>query len=260
MGRGAIVRIELNDSDQRFREKANANFASLASRLGLDGVDIQLIGDSEVVAEILLAMNEKADLAHSHAEADVVNLVTDLASKAGITHVHPYARREVRPASVIAETVPIWACAANQTLTSTRMTMTAIALPACTVSSISVRSGTVGLTPGTGPHLWFALYDANLNLLAQSADDTAPVWAAGTILTKNLTAPQTVPEGLYYIGVMVNAGAGGTMPNAWQAQNTSTTAGGLVLNGYSNSGLTATAPNPASAVTQYAGPLYAYVS
>ena len=57
----SLVRIENHDSDRRFRDKVNANFAAVAGPASIDGASIQLIGDSKVVSDILLAMADKAD-------------------------------------------------------------------------------------------------------------------------------------------------------------------------------------------------------
>jgi hypothetical protein len=173
------------------------------------------------------------------------------------------ARREVRATGAIAETVPRWAIttAAIAMGTSGRLYMMAIQLPTCVVTSISWLSGATALTTGTSPHLWVALYDASRNLLAQSADDTAPVWAANSVLTKSLTTPQSVAAGAYYLGICRVQGGGGTantFAGAANRDNNSTIT--PILFGSADNSLTGTAPNPAAALTQVGGTLYAYVS
>lgn len=59
MAGSAVIKVEANDSDQRFREKCNTNFAQLARGLVLDGQSLQVIADSDAVTDIVLAMNDK---------------------------------------------------------------------------------------------------------------------------------------------------------------------------------------------------------
>lgn len=59
MASRSIARIEHNDSDLRFRDKVNSNFAALASDAGMDAATIQLIADSKVIADIMLALNTR---------------------------------------------------------------------------------------------------------------------------------------------------------------------------------------------------------
>jgi hypothetical protein len=87
------------------------------------------------------------------------------------------------------------------------------------VNKIAFWSGTTALVTGT--HQWFALYDANLNALCATSDDTNVAWAAAA--EKSLTVdfqyfagawhgvagtadPFTIPaSGVYYVGIMVAA-------------------------------------------------------
>ena len=83
------------------------------------------------------------------------------------------------------------------------------------ISNLAFRSAGTGLTFGSdnNGHAWFALYDTGLNLLAQTADQTPTggfTWASGTTKDIALSAAQTITTtGVYYAGVMVNAGTGG---------------------------------------------------
>lgn len=69
-----------------------------------------------------------------------------------------------------------------------------------------------GATAGAGPtNWWFALYDdaATPALLAQTADQGAGAWAANTVMTKALSAAQTIKRsGIYWAAVMFNHTAG----------------------------------------------------
>lgn len=91
---------------------------------------------------------------------------------------------------------------------------------------------------GTGPHLWLALYDPSLNLLAYSVDDTTNVFT-GTTITKQLTlnaaagviTSYTIPSnGVYYAAAMIYVGSsGGTMPTLDTANTGATGVTGLPL-------------------------------
>lgn len=141
--------------------------------------------------------------------------------------------------------------AANGTATPTSGTMrlSGIWLPAgIVVTSISFLS--IGaLTAGTSPHLWVALYDSSCNLLRQSADDTSPTWAANTLKTFSLASTFTTTyTGLHYVGLLV-AQSGGTMVTlaGTGVGNAALVNLDPVMAGNSNTGLTTTAPDPASA-------------
>jgi hypothetical protein len=95
--------------------------------------------------------------------------------------------------------------------------MTAIELVAGQViSNITFLTGTTALATGT--HQWFFLTDSSRVQLATTTDDTSTAWAATSEKTlavsqiaSGASATYTVTaDGLYYLGVCVNAG---TMPN-----------------------------------------------
>lgn len=136
--------------------------------------------------------------------------------------------------------------------TSGTLRLAAIWLPAgFTVTSISHYSGTTALSLGTSPHYWVALYDSARALLRQSTDDTAAVWASGTMKTTNLSSSYvTTYSGLHYIGVL-QAMTGGTLASYAGIGTTLATIGNQApaLSGNSSSsGLGATAPDPAGAI------------
>lgn len=99
---------------------------------------------------------------------------------------------------------------------------------------------------GTPTHWFFALYDPDLALIAQTADQTTTAWAADTAKKVALATAYTVLEtGIYYAACMVTATtpptlAGRTMDNAAGAGAVVTGQAKLAVT--SGSGLTATAP------------------
>jgi hypothetical protein len=142
------------------------------------------------------------------------------------------------------------------------LTLTGIWLPAGqVVTGITFVSGATAESGGS--HLWYALYQANLTFMAQSADDTgATSFAANTALRKALTAPQTCPyTGLYYLGFCCV----GTIPTLYNLANTGINANGSItgmtpiLAATSTGSLTATAPSPAGALTAIVNALYSFV-
>ena len=127
------------------------------------------------------------------------------------------------------------------------------------VSNITIWSATTAAaTPTNG---FFALYDVNRNLLAQSANFTTEAWAANSIKTKAMTTPYRVPtSGQYYIGLLQVATTIATIKG-----NTAKTGGQLAaaapaLHGNSSTGLTTALPNPAAAITGGTASIYAAVS
>ena len=148
--------------------------------------------------------------------------------------------------------------------TSATLTMTAIVLPAGkTVTGITFISG--AQAEATGTHLWYALYDRNLVLLAQATDNTgAAAFAANTAFRMALAAPTICPySGLYYLGFCCVAS--GTVPTLLNItlplanNNGSITGMTPIVAATSSTGLTATAPNPAGALTTVVNSYYAFV-
>jgi hypothetical protein len=165
------------------------------------------------------------------------------------------------PYGAISETVPRATLQGSFSFASGQLFLTLISLAAATtITSITFVS--VGAESG-GSHLWYALYDQNLNLLGQTADQTgAAAFPASTVLTLPLTSSVvTAYGGFYYVGICCVATTRPTI-----ACSTSGTAFvyGLspILTGGSSTGLTSTAPNPAVAITAGSASqqFYAYVS
>lgn len=149
----------------------------------------------------------------------------------------------------------------NTTLLSTgRMSAAAIYLPKdATITSITFQSATTALSAGTNQ--WFALYSSALALLRQTTDDTSTAWAANSTKTLNLTSTfLTTYAGLYYVAINVTAG---TVPTLSSGASINGVFNALppTITGTSDTGLTTTAPNPATALSTTVNVIpYAYVS
>lgn len=154
-------------------------------------------------------------------------------------------------AGTIAETMPRMLCSeANlAALTSGTLLLTAVFLRARQkVTNISFFSATTA--SGTPTNGFFALYDVNRNLLAQTANFTTEAWAANAIKTKALTAVYTAPStGVYYVGIMITATTVPTLKGL-AAKTAAQLAGTApILHGTSTAALTTSLPNPAAALT-----------
>jgi hypothetical protein len=127
------------------------------------------------------------------------------------------------------------------------------------ISNITLSSATTAA--GTPTNYFFALYDINRNLLAQSANQTTTAWPANTVKTLAMTTPFRVQvSGLYYIGYFMTATTvatlkGGTARTGGQLANTAP-----IIYGTSSTGLTTALPNPAAAITGTTASIYAAVS
>lgn len=164
--------------------------------------------------------------------------------------------------NTIAETIPRQICPEVNTTApaSGTLGMMAIYLTAGQlVSNITMASATTAA--GTPTNYFFALYGANRNLLAQSANQATTAWAANTVKTLAMTTPYRVPTtGLYYIGYFMTATTvatlkGGTARTGGQLANSVP-----IIYGTSTTGLTTALPNPAAAITGTTASLYAAVS
>lgn len=162
----------------------------------------------------------------------------------------------------LAETMPRETCPEVNTTApaSGTLAMQAIYLTAGTlVSNITIASATTAA--GTPTNYFFALYDANRNLRAQSANQTTTAWAANTVKTLAMTTPYRVPtSGQYYIGYFMTATTvatlkGGTARTGGQLANTAP-----IIYGTSTTGLTTALPDPAAAITGTTASIYAAVS
>ena len=127
------------------------------------------------------------------------------------------------------------------------------------VSNITLASATTAAATPT--NYFFALYDGNRNLLAQSANQTTTAWPANTVKTLAMTSPFRVQvSGAYYIGYFMAAGTvptlkGGTARTGGQLANTAP-----IIYGSSTTGLTTALPNPAAALSGQTASIYAAVS
>lgn len=116
------------------------------------------------------------------------------------------------------------------------------------ISGITVCTGSLGATGPT--NWWFALYDRNLALLGQSADQLTTAIASNTAYALSLVSPYIVPvTESYYLGIMFATSV--TNPNFRGASSFSAavSAVSVPLFGASTTGLTTTPPNPADAIT-----------
>lgn len=127
------------------------------------------------------------------------------------------------------------------------------------VSNITIVSATTA--QATPTNYFFALYDANRNLLAQSANQTTTVWTANTVKTLAMTTPYRIPTtGIYYIGLLQVATTIATIAGNTAKLNAAFVANAPILHGTSTTGLTTALPNPAAAITAGTASIYAAVS
>lgn len=171
------------------------------------------------------------------------------------------ARLTGAPAGSVAESYPrVGARIADavSVLTTGKLMLQAIHIPAgVTVTNITMRgSSTAAVSP---TNWWFALYDSSLNLLRQTADQTTAAWAANASKTLALTSPfVTTYSGLYYVGESM---AAATVNNLIGMSSSGVTTVAPVIFGLTaDTGLTATAPNPAGAITGASGQVYIYLT
>lgn len=122
-----------------------------------------------------------------------------------------------------------------------------------TVTNLIVCTGSTAATLPT--NWWFVLYDASLNLISQTADQTTTAVAANTVYTLALGSAYTPTSDVaVYFGAMFAATTPPTVLRGIVASG-SATLGAMapVLSGTSSTGLTTTAPNPAAAITATSG-------
>ena len=134
-------------------------------------------------------------------------------------------------------------------LSTGRLSLESIALRAGDVlTSISFWSATSAA--GTPTNQIFGIYNANLNLVANTSNDTTTAWAANTRKTLSLTSSYTVPStGLYYLGIMVVATTVPTLKGMTAVTGGQLRGAAPNLGGTSSTGLTTSLPNPAAAIT-----------
>jgi hypothetical protein len=188
-------------------------------------------------------------------------IAKDSAASTGLAWVQPWAR-SFMPAGAISENVPRVALPTgnNSVLTSGTLHLCAMYLPKdATITSISWVSGVTALSAGTNQ--WFALYDSAYALLRQTADDTSTAWAANSAKTLNLTSTYTTTSaGMFYVGIMVAAATAPTLRGPLGAAAGVQGIAPIIWGNTTNTGLTTTAPNPATGHAQGAVTGYCYVS
>lgn len=166
------------------------------------------------------------------------------------------------PTGCVGETLPRWSLinAGISVLSSGVLRLQSIALQnGTTISNFNTVIGTTGATSPT--HWWMGLFDANLNLLAISADQTTTALAANTKVTIPIIATAagaasnyTVPtDGLYYFGFMVAASTVPLLTGATFASAADIWGIGPVLNGASNTGMSAPPTFPFQATAMNGG-------
>ncbi len=129
------------------------------------------------------------------------------------------------------------------------------------ISSATFCTGSTALSGGSNQH--FSLWDASLNKLVATADDTSTAWAASSSKTLAFTAPYTVPSGVtkLYVGIVVVATG---MPTFMGVSLGGIGTLGITPKtfGSSSTGLTnpASLPTTAAAIANSSSYLYCYVS
>lgn len=179
----------------------------------------------------------------------------------GLYFYNPAAIGNLGPAGTLAQTFDRSLATVNSTIgASGTLFLQAIYLTAGTlVSNITIVSGTTAAATTT--NMFFALYDGNRNLLAQSANQGAYTWPANTARTLAMTTPYRVPvSGVYYIGVLQVATTIATLVGGVAKSNAAIANLAPILHGNSSTGLTTALPNPAGAITAGTASLYAAVS
>lgn len=115
---------------------------------------------------------------------------------------------------MVAQTFPIWGCAASGTILTTAGSVFGSAIlvrEKVAVSTLFANVTVAGATL-TATNCWGLLYNANGTLLGQSADQTTPWQTAGLssmALTATSTGALTLPAGLYWGAVVAT---GSTLP------------------------------------------------
>lgn len=166
------------------------------------------------------------------------------------------------PTLQLAETMPRNLCPEVNTAAGATGTlfMQAIYLQAGQlISNITIWSATTAAATTT--NLFFALYDGNRNLVAQSANQGAYTWAANSSKTLAMTTPYKVPKsGIYYIGLLQVATTIATIKGGTAKTGGQLAAAVPTLHGTSTTALTTALPNPAAAITLSTANIYASVS
>ena len=127
------------------------------------------------------------------------------------------------------------------------------------ISNITIASATTAA--GTPTNYFFALYDVNRNLLAQSANQTTTAWAANTVKTLAMTSAYRVTaSGPYYIGYFMTATTVATLKGGTARTGGQLAGSAPIIYGTSTTGLTTALPATAAAITSATASIYAAVS
>lgn len=151
------------------------------------------------------------------------------------------------------------ATASFNTAVSGTLYMSALPLMAGQIcTSLSFATAAIGATNPT--NWWMALYDRNLNLLANTADQLTAALGASTVFTLALGTPYVVPvTDSYYFGLMIAAtGTPRLVVNT--INNAAISAFNHIIAATSSTGLTTTPPDPAGALTAITSCLWGAVT
>lgn len=227
--------------------------ASGGVRFSSGAVATTMINDTIWDAKGDLAIGTGSDAASRLAVTTTAGriLVKDSAASTGVAWATSWYQA-LMPTGILAETFPRWNMRyGNEALlTSGTLYLASTYLPKDeTVTSITFYSSSTALASGNNQ--WFALYDSSLNLLRQTTDDTSTAWASASAKTLNLTSTYTTSSaGMFYLGIMVNATTVPTL-RATDVHTDATIVGmsPAMFGTTNNTGLTTTAPNPATGLT-----------
>ena len=179
-------------------------------------------GHTHAYADITAKPATFTPSAHSHVIGDTTNLQTTLDGKAASAHTHPYVEGggiEPDDHGLLAWTMDPMLSPGVATLTAAQVlhVMKLRTRKPITVTNIVAVVTAVGVTL-TANRCYAALYDAAGNLLSQTADQSAAWLSAGNKVMA-LAAPQQIPAGNFYVGLMY---AGTTSPTFPRGSNVNT--------------------------------------
>lgn len=173
----------------------------------------------------------------------------DVAGDAAVTAAARAAIGWTLPTGAKAQTYPRSTTTADLTgaITSGTLRLAAVYLWAGDlVSSITWVSGTTGLAAAAASNQHFSLWSQGRALLGVTNDDTGTAWAASSAKTLNLATPYTVlTSGLYYLGIVVVAGAPPSLRGVTSIANINTISPKLTAQ--ADAGLTTPGSLPATA-------------
>jgi len=214
-----------------------------------DGTNVVDLINVTLLANETLMLNASGTWVHLDQQGAEYDYTANQSVNLGVTGTIA----ETMPREIITE--------ANNTIGATgTLYLQAIYLKAGqTINNISIYSATTAAS-GTS-NLFFALYDVNRNLVAQSANQGAYTWNSQSQKTLAMTSPYRVPtSGIYYVGLLQVATTIATIKG--NVARISGVLGGLTpsVGGASSTGLTTALPNPAAATSSSSTSMYAAVS